>query len=503
MSSNLFSQERVAPPRPVEPPQPAQARPPPRPYRTIIAAFAAWKFFLLAIAAGSSYVGDAYDTSADLLLNNNHNNTVDGSTSNYLGKFASRLTSWDAIYYVTAARRSYHFEQEWAFGSGLPTVIRTILNLLNNFGLDLTTTSDDGSGNPLPEALTGILVAHTAHLLSALVLYRLTLLIFRGNSKLALVTALLHIISPAGVFLSAPYAESGCALLSFTGYLLYAQSCLAESKSTLKRDGYVMLAGISFGLATVFRSNALLNGIPFAWEVLQHLPRLFTAITTTMNTPSDSAVSTIRRLFALGFGGAAVAAGSIVPQAVAYQRFCGGGFPFLSTSSDAAAEPRLWCQGYMPSIYTFVQQHYWDTGFLRYWKLPNLPLFLLAGPMLAILVKSGVEQLLSSSSTTGRRLHVVAATVDKGNDKPPAESARRLLTLVRSAAAAQVLLAVLAVSTYHVQIITRISSGYPLWYWWLAGSLIDGEKLGGRIVVFMVLYASIQGVLFTSFLPPA
>lgn len=89
---------------------------------------------------------------------------------------------------------------------------------------------------------------------------------------------------------------------------------------------------------------------------------------------------------------------------------------------------------------------------------------------------------------------------------------------MRSAAAEQVLLAVLAVSTYHVQIITRISSGYPLWYWWLAQLLIGGDgdmqqqqkkqqqkkkQLGKGIVVFMVMYAAIQGVLFTSFLPPA
>jgi phosphatidylinositol glycan class V len=127
------------------------------------------------------------------------------------------------------------------------------------------------------------------------------------------------------------------------------------------------------------------------------------------------------------------------------------------------------------------------TGFLRYWTLSNLPLFLLATPMLLILTRSGVEHL------TDRRVLVPGK---------PAESAR-LLSLLQSAAAAQVLLAVLAVTSYHVQIITRISSGYPLWYWWVAGCLIRGEKTGSRIVMFMVIYASIQGALFTSFLPPA
>lgn len=128
-----------------------------------------------------------------------------------------------------------------------------------------------------------------------------------------------------------------------------------------------------------------------------------------------------------------------------------------------------------------------NIGFLRYWTVSNIPLFLLATPMLVVLIRSGLEQLRS------RRFPVA--------DRP-SESAR-LLALLQSAAVAQVLLAVLAATTYHVQIITRISSGYPLWYWWLAASLIRGEKTGGRVVMFMVIYAAIQGALFASFLPPA
>jgi GPI mannosyltransferase 2 len=128
-----------------------------------------------------------------------------------------------------------------------------------------------------------------------------------------------------------------------------------------------------------------------------------------------------------------------------------------------------------------------NTGFLRYWTLPNLPLFLLAAPMLVVLVKSGVEQLRGPGRLS----------------RDQSVESSRLLSLVQSAAAAQILLAVLAATSYHVQIITRISSGYPLWYWQVAEWLIGGEKTGNRIVMFMVIYASIQGVLFTSFLPPA
>lgn len=134
-----------------------------------------------------------------------------------------------------------------------------------------------------------------------------------------------------------------------------------------------------------------------------------------------------------------------------------------------------------------------NTGFLRYWTAPNIPLFLLAAPMLAVLTISGVHHLTTTSAGS---MPVVPAGAK------PAE-ASRLAALVRSAAAAQVLLAALAFTSYHVQIITRLSSAYPLWYWWVAALLVRGDKTGGRVVVFMVVYAAVQGALFTSFLPPA
>jgi phosphatidylinositol glycan class V len=78
----------------------------------------------------------------------------------------------------------------------------------------------------------------------------------------------------------------------------------------------------------------------------------------------------------------------------------------------------------------------------------------------------------------------------------------------------QGLLAIMALTSYHVQIINRISSGYPLWYWWLVSTAMDGlqgprkspsqsRSLLSVATQAMVGYALIQGVLFGSFLPPA
>jgi phosphatidylinositol glycan class V len=104
------------------------------PTQTLIAAFAAWKVFLLAVAVGSCFVGAAYDTSASLLappldgrglvgLGNTSTPTAATSISTTTTTLVTRLTSWDAIYFTQTARRGYLFEQEWAFGTGLPLVI--------------------------------------------------------------------------------------------------------------------------------------------------------------------------------------------------------------------------------------------------------------------------------------------------------------------------------------------------------------------------------------------
>ncbi len=185
----------------------------------------------------------------------------------------------------------------------------------------------------------GVGVAHVSHLLSVLVLYRLGKLVW-GDRRLAFLAACLHIFSPAGLFLSTPYAESTFSLLSFVGYYVLALGFLAERPS-LYANMLQLLAGVIFGLATVFRSNGILNGLPFALEAIREGLRF-------LQCPKQT---TFQRLVFLGLGGLCVAAGSILPQLVAYQRFCTGGGP--------DADLRAWCTRPFPSIYAFVQKFYW------------------------------------------------------------------------------------------------------------------------------------------------
>ncbi|RYP62476.1 hypothetical protein DL771_009720 [Monosporascus sp. 5C6A] len=428
------------------------------PVQSLVVAFASWKALLLAIVIGSS-VGPAYDTSSTLI------SPVISSPNESALDIATKLTRWDAIYFVQAARRGYLFEQEWAFGGGLPTVISFITNVLIGVGFEDT----DGL-----EPLVGVFVSHVSHLLSVLALYQLGLVIWgQGSRRLAFAAALLHVLSPAGLFLSAPYAESAFAFLSFLGYLFFAKGIVSDKKRTVAHDVSVVAAGMWFGFAATFRSNGIFGGLPFAVELLGEL------------TSSPPTLTSVRKRLALVVGGSAVAVGFAVPQIVAYLAFCSG--------SPETEEVRPWCSKTLPNIYSFVQERYWNVGFLRYWMPGNIPLFLLAAPVLYLLIRSGVETLQAPLSV-----------LRNGEAGPPASlaAAERLL---RSMALSQLVLAVLAITNYHVQIITRLSSGYPLWYFWLAGMLGSptNSAFASKVVVFMVMYATIQGALFASFLPPA
>ena len=102
------------------------------PRRLLLTVFTTWKLFLLATALGSALVSEAYDTSGSLALSlRSSREPRDGVgltvRLTWLHLLAARLTSWDAIYFVTAARRGYEFEQEWAFGSGLQLLIRGLV----------------------------------------------------------------------------------------------------------------------------------------------------------------------------------------------------------------------------------------------------------------------------------------------------------------------------------------------------------------------------------------
>jgi len=151
--------------------------------------------------------------------------------------------------------------------------------------------------------------------------------------------------------------------------------------------------------------------------------------------------------------------------------------------------------------------HARNVGFLRYWTVPNLPLFLIAAPMLWLLVQSSVTFSHASTQQPLGKLHRSLSS-GKDDSRPFGTKTCQLPQLVLP----QLVLAIAATTSFHVQIINRISSGYPIWYMTVAQWLTTRETVQSTdkkattsqlVVRGMIVYSIVQGVLFAGFLPPA
>ncbi|KAF3481377.1 GPI mannosyltransferase 2 [Arthroderma uncinatum] len=451
-----------------------------QPIYTLTKCFCLWKIVLLLIVLASP--GPGYDTSTALLLSpeEEHARNSAGTVEWLISHVAHKVARWDSIYFLKIAQRGYVFEQEWAFGYGytrllsfiLPASLRSLQNL----------------------AVAGVVLSHLCHYLSVLVLYRLSRAIFKSDGQksdaLPFLASALHIVSPAGAFLSAPYMEAPFSFLNFSGYYMFITALNDERRGSFYlRDAKFLSAGALFAVATAVRSNGLLSGLLFVYDAVFGLHQLFT---------HGLSWHVLRRLAMIGAGGSLILIGIVGPQYVAYKEFC------------LAEVSRPWCSRLLPSIYTWVQAYYCsdqrNVGFLRYWTFSNLPLFCIAAPAICILVYSGIRvwaTLLPMLAEPGQK--------DGGETKADSDSSYSLRYQARLALP-QVVLALLAVTNYHIQIVNRISSGYPLWYWFLASCLVSEKRnsttlprwLSSHVILRVtVMYGLVQACLFASFLPPA
>jgi len=279
---------------------------------TISLIFATWKAVILLIVWLAP--GEGYDTSTTLLVG------------------ANKLVRWDAIYFVSKAQRGEVFEQEWAFGKGVSTLLSSIA------GNDLNSITT-----------TGALVSHVAHYVSVILLGKIAGMVSRGDRKdvhtqaVPHIAACLHIVSPAGVFLSVPYAEAPFSCLNMLGFWLYLQAKTNAKSSVMHRSCVLIMSGMSFGGAAMMRSNGILSGLPFAFDAFEVSLELYSDLRRGVPNSSQALI-----FAATVIAGLSIAVGLALPQYLAYQEYCVSG-----------GDIRPWCYYRLPLIYSFVQSHYW------------------------------------------------------------------------------------------------------------------------------------------------
>jgi phosphatidylinositol glycan class V len=200
------------------------------------------------------------------------------------------------------------------------------------------------SSSPLyAQAYAGILLSHVAHLLSVLILYALVrqmpMTQEKQRAKVAFIAASMHIFSSAGLFLSAPYSESLFSMLNFLG--MFMHTCIPwnlplESYGPLSLL-HILLSGACFALATTVRSNGIFSGILY----FHYVYMLF---------QSRINLRTLLTVVVVGLSAAMILSAMLFPQYMAYQDYC-------IVPLEGATRP--WCSRSLPSIYSWVQEHYW------------------------------------------------------------------------------------------------------------------------------------------------
>ena len=183
----------------------------------------------------------------------------------------------------------------------------------------------------------------------------------------------------------------------------------------------------------------------------------------------------------------------VYQQYSAYTLFC-----------TSPSEHAPWCASFPPSIYTYVQAKYWNSGLLLYWTPQQLPNFALAAPPLALLIAFSLTHLrtaltprLACLLLSSSRAHTARRPPDPHPRSPflrPALTPHAIHALAMAA---------LLLFASHTQIALRLVAALPLTYWAAAWLLVEHRRWGARWVAWSVVWGALSCVLWAAFLPPA
>lgn len=295
-------------------------------------------------------------------------------------RFLGGLDNWDAEYFIFNAHSGYtKHEQTMAFFPLLPLAMWLLSKTLL-FPLTLL----------MPQRsvflLSGALINFTVFPLTVVFLYLLTLELSHDR-KLSLIAAGLFCFNPASVFMSSIYSETLFALFTFSGLLLHEKE-------------QPWLTSMLFAMATVTRSNGIVLCGFIAYRCLWKAISLL--------SQHGNMLFSLGRLFLV----TALQCLVVVAPFCLFQYY---GYVSYCMAGSLSSRPP-WCDWRLPLPYSYIQEHYWDVGFLRYYQLKQVPNFMLASPMV-LLVLFCVSKYFSSGDkvtvTTvepSRNLRLQAAT---------------------------------------------------------------------------------------------
>ena len=269
--------------------------------------------------------------------------------------------NWDAEYFIFNAHSGYsRHEETMAFFPLLPTAMCALGNtLLLPLGLLLPQRSI--------LLISGVLINLVAFPLAVIALYLLVYELSHSRTLSTLAAALFS-LNPASVFMSAVYSETLFSLFTFSGLL------------ALERK-WAWLSCLLFSLATATRSNGMVLcgfvGYRFLSDTLEILFSECHRHDTHTTTTCQRMWVCVKSVCATAIQCLIIITPFCLFQLYGYSLYCGSGGHTPSP---------VWCGWSLPIPYSYIQEHYWNNGFLRYYQLKQLPNFLLAGPMVLLVM---------------------------------------------------------------------------------------------------------------------
>lgn len=367
------------------------------------------------------------------------------------------FASWDGGYFLSISLKGYIFEQEHAFFPLYPLIVRTFADTLLyplNWLLSL----------PARCLMSAVFISNACHLISTLTMYDISLHIF-DDGYFAFLSAAFLILVPAQAVMSGFYSES-----------LFSCLCILGLGAFYGRKR--VLASLAWCMASATRSNGIFMPGFLIYEYLHKIRHI-------------SSQKALIRLFQLLCLCLISWTGFLAVLRFGQHLYCDIGIP------------RPWCHSRIPDIYAFVQAHYWKVGFLKYYRVSQIPNFILAAPMIFFSFAGVITYMRAdwawslSAGLVHRELTV----------KKRPYYARELLPHVYLWA----FMLMYTILVVHVQIITRLFMFMPIvsWYhahlYYMAGGHTPSKCNSRRYLHLGILgtYICVTSILFFCYYPPA
>lgn len=367
------------------------------------------------------------------------------------------LSHWDAEHFLFIAERGYIYEHNFAFFPLFPFILRLLASTLLWPLCGFLTMR----GRLI---ITVVIGNSFLFVLSAVALYSLSRIVLQER-KLAFVAVMMYCLTPANVFMLAGYSETLFATLTFAGLWML------ERRHTVG-------ACLLFGFATGARANGLVNVGFLLYLTLQRCSARARAFYKVAEGVQNH--NYVRELIRFAFTGAVYAALVALPfglfQFYGFQTFCHPTSDQIPPAlvnlaqhkgyrvADAASPKPKWCHWQIPLLYSYIQDVYWDVGFLRYFQWKQIPNFILALPVATLGFKA-----LFIYITDNPVFCMYLGLGEKGNSKKIYGfcNPRVFVYIVHNT-----VLLLFGIFCMHVQVLTRfLASSSPVLYW-VSGHLL-------------------------------